>query len=229
MEVWAHRSNNILSWRRAYTMGANIEVDISLSPGGQIITYHPGTNLAYETLDDLLKFIYRSPGLICFLDIKQNSKRLVALAIQKISEYDLEERIYLTAFQIRLASPPFNMEVGGDSLIFAKKICPAIKTHVIAAFPFNLPRIVRKYNPDAISFGWLSDNQISQWFFKILVRPFFNFKRQVKKLKGANVLVLGGILNTAEEMLYFADMGVDGIMTDEPEILINLIRDQKIS
>ena len=228
MEIWIHRSNSICSWKTAFMMGAHIETDVSFSPRGDIITHHPGTTDPHSTLDELLEFMKTSPNLKCCLDIKQNNKRLVNLIMQQIHGYGLEDRIYITAFQKRLAFPPFNMEVGGDILIYAKKICPTIRTHLIAAFPFNLTGIVRKYNPDLISFGWLLDNRTSQLFFKWLVAPFINLRAQISELKSMGVKVLGGIMNDAKDLEYFTKLGVDGIMTDNAQIAIELINKSKI-
>ena len=164
-------------------------------------------------------------------DIKQNSNHLVEIAVEAIVRHGLQDRVYLTAFQRSMDYPPFNIESDGQLLILAKKINPDIKTHVIVSWPWNLSKIYKKYNPNAMSIGWLQEppliGVLSRSVFKTLSLSV-NLREQIAEIKTKGVKVLAGVFNRPEDMLHFAGMGVDGIMTDEPKILIDLIRAKKI-
>ncbi len=223
-----------------------IEADISFSLDKEIIIYHPGTTEPDYTkltwkeiqttkfpivrLSDLFVFLKNSPQLQCCLDIKQNSKELVRKTIVAIIGFGLEERVYLTAFQKRI--PQLDMESDASLLTYAKWICPGIKTHIIVSWPFNLVGIAEKYQPDAISFGWLQE----PWWLWLISRPFFktvslfvNLKKQVREMKKRDIKIGAGIINKPKDMLYFANLGVDGIVTDNPRLLMDLTKQNKIS
>ena len=255
MEIWAHRGrtskdqlgNSYDNFLSVYNLGiTGFETDICLTKDGKVIIYHPGStrpDLTSMTRDEIngsilsamslsffLDFL-KSSKMHCCLDIKQYSPKLVREAVKGITERGLEDKVYLTAFQRQMSYPPFHIESDGRLLTMAKKMNPNIKTHVIVTWPFNLMKIYEKYRPDVISFGWLHEppimGLISRTVFKTLSSTR-NLSEQVEEVKFKGVKILAGIFNDPEEMLYFADMGVHGIMTDEPQILIDLIKDQKI-
>lgn len=243
MEILAHRGrtsphelgNSLKNFISAYNLGVTaIEADLSFTADKKAIIYHPAStdpnlvNMNWRDIDnsvfnvmDLRSFlglIKSFSNIICCLDIKQNSEELVKKAVEMISYNGLQNQVYLTAFQKR--SRILNFETGGELLIHAKRLNPDIRTHLIATLPFNLTGIVKKYNPDAISFGWLPNHKVSQIFFKMLVKPFADLENQIKEVKKMGIAkkmevkVWAGIFNTTEDMEYFAHLGVDGIMTD---------------
>ncbi len=257
MEIWAHRGrsqpihfgNTLSDFEMAQCLGiTGIETDISFSLDKKIIIYHPGTTeqdytkLIWETiqtqitkppvmrLDDLLIFLKNNPKLQCCLDIKEDSMELVRKALVAIISFNLEERVYLSAFLKR--RPRLKMESDVRLLDHAKEICPRIKTHIMVPWPLNLVGIVEKHRPDAISFGWLQE----PWWIWLISQPLFksvsltiNLKKQVGEVKRKGVKVWAGVVNKPKDMLYFADLGVDGIVTDNPRLLMDLIKQNKIS
>src|SRR3989344_1882939 len=145
-----------------------IETDVSLTADNRPIIYHPG-----NTYPDLTKMTWREiqnsifdvlslssflrslkcySKMSCLLDIKQDSEELVEKVVRTIADHRLQDRVFITAFQKRLvipltniAIPLIDVESGVELLIFAKKIDPQIKTHLIALWPWDLPKLVRKY------------------------------------------------------------------------------------
>ena len=91
---------------------------------------------------------------------------------------------------------------------------PKIKTHLIVTFPFSLPALARKYSPDIISFGWLPKSKLSIWLFKKFFMKIVNLKRQIIQVQDMGIEVIGGIVNEEKDFEYFANLGVNGIMTD---------------
>ena len=254
MEIWAHRGRtspeqlgnslrNFLHISRLEITG--FETDICFTLDQKIIIYHPGStepdltqmlstdinnsifNVMY--LEEFLDLIGTMPDLEYSLDIKQNSEDLVMRTIQAIIAKNLQNRIYLTAFQKKL--PRLGIESDASLLIMAKTICPDIRTHMIVIWPFNLPKLVRTYHPDAISIGWLLEPKIIRLISKSLfksVAQMRNLKKQIRETQNMGVKVWAGIFNNPNEMIYSAQLGIDGIITDEPKILIDLIKKQKI-
>ena len=241
MEIWAHRGrstpssqgNTYLDFARCNQHGVNgIETDICMTPDGKVIICHPGTltpdpskmtwrgikqsRLTVLSLNDFLVMIRSFGNVSCTLDIKMYSIDLVREAVRAISTYHLEDRVYLTTFQRKV--PQFPMETDAKLLLFAKKINPKIKTHIMAVFPANLPGLVHKYSPDAISFGWLNDPPwlalVSKNVFKATA-SLVNLPSQVSYLKDRGIKVWGGIVNNHTDMEYLAGLGVDGLVTDD--------------
>lgn len=242
MEIWAHRlkvdpidfGNSLTGLRMLRQMGVDgVEADISFSKDKEIIIYHPGalkpdlisltwqeivsTRFPVITLQDLLEFMITKPRMKCCLDIKQNSKALVKKAVETITWHGLEDEIYLTAFQKRI--PVLGLESGRELLEYAKEIYPEIQTHIIATWPNNLPWLIKTYRPNIVSLGWLPQpftvNLISKAVYQFMTLTI-DLRSQVKEIRDLGVKVLGGIVNDPEDMTYFEDLGIDGIMTDSP-------------
>ena len=227
--------NTLQSFMLAQRLGVTgIEIDIYLDYFGDIIVCHPGDDEKYAIkFEDLLDFMETFKDMICLADFKQNSTELVEIAGQMISERNLEERFYMTAFQQKIDT--FTMESDGQLLLYSKRKFPDIKTHVMAVWPFNLAHTVRKYQVDAISFGWLQEPEWIRLIGKCLFKSISNvtnFKNQIKKAKTAReapVKIWAGVFNDPNDILYFYNIGVDGIVTDSPEMAMKLAENQKIS
>lgn len=225
--IWSHQGkvvplspgNRLADFEDAVEECADgVEADVSFVRIGtqeEIFIYHPGQRFSALRLGEFVEFLKRHPRLECFLDIKQNDFRLVKTAIKSIVDNRLQNRVYFTFCQVRL--PWLRSETSGESLLRAKRFEPRIKTHLIATFPFSLPRLVEKYRPDFVSFGWL-DDWLSRVFFKGVIIPFFNLPDQIRETQKMGVRVLAGIFNREEDIRYFADMGVDAIMTENIDV-----------
>lgn len=254
IEIWAHRGrlvpslpgNTLLDFLEVSKLGIHgIETDICFTAPNkdgsqQPIIHHPNpkypddpSNIKWShfkfrpkikvlCLDNFLIFLSTHPNLFCFLEPKENNEKLMGVIVQKIAEYGLEDRIYLTVYQLRI--PFLGLEISANLISKARAQNPKIRIHIIATLPFYLPALVRKYNPEAISFGWLPESKLSIWFFKIFLLRFVNLKRQIKQVQDMGVKVIGGIVNNKEGFEYFTDLGVDGIMTDNPIAAMEFIK-----
>lgn len=235
ISVWSHQGkavplspgNRLADFEDAVEEGANgVEADVSfvrIGASEEIFIYHPGQRFSALRLDEFVEFLQRHPRLECFLDIKQNDFRLVKTAIKTIVDNRLQDRVYFTFCQVRI--PWMKSETSGKSLLRAKRFEPRIKTHLIATFPFSLPRLAEKYHPDFVSFGWLED-WLSRVFFKRIIIPFFNLPNQIRETQQMGVRVLAGIFNQEEDIRYFANMGVDAIMTEDVDAAIRTLENK---
>ena len=250
MEILAHRGraspdklgNSENDFMSCYHLGVDwIEADACLTADKKVIIYHPGStrpdlskmtwqeidNSIFKILDlnSFLMLLRAFRDIKCCLDIKQNSKELVRKLVENIIRTGMQDKIYLTAFQKN--NRLFGIESDGQLLLQAKRICPKIKTHLIVTWPFNIAKLVQLYKPNAISLGWLLEpilvRLISRARFKILAGSR-DLKRQIREVQKMNIKVWAGICNSSEDMRYFADLGVDGIMTDNSKILIDLAK-----
>lgn len=234
MQIWAHRGrvaphcqgNTFPDFKNSVRIGVNgIETDVCFSSPDKncrqkLVIHHPRPNDRNHgkpeaksiLLDDFLGFLKTRPEIHCLLEPKENSEELVRQMVEKIISYKLEERVYLTVCQTRVAF--LDLEISAKLALKHKALNPGIKTHIIATFPFSLPKLARKYNPDIISIGWLPDSKVSTWSFKLLFSKVLNLKNQIRKVQAMRIRVIGGIVNDREGFEYFDNLGVDGIMTD---------------
>ncbi len=238
MEIWAHRGktapenlgNNLNDFRVcADTRITGIETDIRLDSGKRVIIHHPGTKFRLLDLENFLDFLQECPDLECSLDLKQDSEELVDKAVCAVTRRNLEKRVYLTAFEKKISA--LGMESDARLLVYAKKLNPEIRTHIMAVFPFNLPLLADKYNPDAISFGWLQEPFLMKILSKNIFRTiagFADIKAMIVNLKKRRIITWGGVVNNPKDMLYLADLGVDGIVTDDSKTLMSLVAQRKI-
>lgn len=234
--IWSHQGkvvplspgNRLADFEDAVQECANgVEADISFVKVGkqeEIFIYHPGQRFSALRLAEFVEFLKRHPRLECFLDIKQNDFRLVKAAIKNIIANRLQDRVYFTFCQIRL--PWLGLETSGKLLLRAKRFEPRIKTHLIATFPFSLPRLVRKYQPDIVSTGWLED-RLSRFFFKWVIIPFFDLPNQIRETQKMDVRVLAGIFNREEDIRYFAGMSIDAVMTEHIDVAFKALEKSK--
>ena len=231
MEIWAHQGkispnypgNTLADFNQAHEIGVKgIETDVCFTApdknGKQRpVIHHPNKdgappNESLPSLDSFLELLKSLPKLSCCLELKEDNEKLVSAVVDKITEYGLEGRIYLTVCQTRV---PFLQLEASAKLIFKARVQnPKIKTHIIATFPFNLPALAPKYSPDIISLGWLPESKLSEWFFKTFLMKLVNLRHQIKLVQDAGTKIIGGIVNEEKDFEYFVHLNVDGIMTD---------------
>lgn len=247
MEIWAHRGrseidelgNSFKNFIASYRLGIyGIETDVCLTLDQKPIIYHPGstkpdlTHLTWPVinnsifnvmdLDSFLDLATTLDDLHFCIDLKQNLNSLVETVVKTITDRGLQNRIYLTAFQCMVHG--FGLESDVNLLLHAKEIDPTIKTHMIAVWPFNIVKLVKKYNLDAISFGWLPDSFVSKRLFKLIVFDEYKLKDQIMEVQKMGKKVWAGIFNNENDLVYFIKSGVDGIFTDTPTELKRLLQ-----
>lgn len=235
--VWSHQGkavplspgNRLADFKDAVAECADgVEADVSFVRIGrleEIFIYRPGQRFSALRLDEFVEFLKKHPRLECFLDIKQNDLRLVEAVAKTVINHRLEKRVFLTFCQTRI--PWLGLETSGKLLVLAKQFEPHIKTNLIATFPFSLPRLAEKYRPDFISFGWLKESPLSKFFFKWVIVPFFNLPSQIHETRQMGVRVLAGISNREEDIRYFANVGVDAVMTEDVDTAIRATQKPK--
>ncbi|MDP3696901.1 MAG: glycerophosphodiester phosphodiesterase [Candidatus Taylorbacteria bacterium] len=243
MEILAHRGrvspdklgNTRSDFISCHLLGVDwVEADACLTADGEVIIYHPGSTrpdlskmtwpeiersiLNVLDLNNFLTLLKAFRGIRCCLDIKQNSEELLRKLVETIIRMGMEDIVYLTAFQQKIRIPFISIESNANLLLRAKRIDSRIKTHLIANWPINLPKLAEQRHPDMISFGWLQEpipiRVVSRNLFKLLVITRY-FHDDIKKVKDMGIKVLGGIVNDVDSMRYLADLGVEGIMTDD--------------
>ena len=67
---------------------------------------------------------------------------------------------------------------------------------------------------------------ISKIIFKFVAR-LVNLKKQVEEVQKMGVKVWAGVFNDPDDMIYYMNLGVDGIFTDNAKALLALIADKK--
>ncbi|GEM_PF-4769500 len=242
IEIWAHRGritselpgNNLADFQKSYDMGIyRIETDVCFTVPDkdnlqQPIIHHPNRNsdgrskVEILSLDSFLDFLNIHPNFLCCLELKENSDKLMSIVVRKITDCGLENRVYLTACQIRI--PFLDLEASAKLLEKARVQNHKIKTHLIATFPFSLPTLAWRYYPNIISVGWLPESRLSTWFFKTFLIKTTNLKYQIRQVQNMGIKVIGGIVNSREDFEYLANLGVDGIMTDNPLAVMKFVK-----
>lgn len=247
MEIWAHRGrseinelgNSFKNFITSYRLGiSGIETDVCLTSDQKAIIYHPGdtkpdlTRLTWPVinnsifdvmdLDSFLDLVATLDDLRFCLDIKQDLTCLVETVVTAVINRGLQNRVYLTAFQCKMAG--FGLDTDVETLLLAKRLNPKIKTHMIAVWPFNIVKLAKKYSPDAISIGWLQDSVISKMLFRLTAPSEDNLIRQVMEVQKMGIKVWAGIFNEEIDLIYFIKSGVDGIFTDNPKELKRLLK-----
>lgn len=235
--IWSHQGkvvplspgNRLADFEDAVEECADgVEADISfVKVGGQeeIFIYHPGQRFPALRLSEFVEFLKRHPRLECFLDIKQNDFRLAEAVAKTVVNHHLEKRVFLTFCQTRISW--LDLETSAGMLSRIKKTEPKIRTHLLVTFPFSLPRLVEKYQPDVISLGWLEESPLSKLFFKWVIIPFFDLPGQIRETQKMGARVLAGIFNKEEDIRYFAGMGVDAVMTEHIDIAFKALEKPK--
>ena len=233
LAVMAHRGgsleapeNTIESFKYALEIGSDIiETDIQLSSDGIPYIFH----------DDDLK---RIPG------IEKNFNELLASEIDELTIFDdykiptLEETLKQfpnTKFQIDFKTD----EVVDPAIEIINKLPNIKKNLCVASFSSQRLQKIRSKLSDVTysmgphevlklllkSFGVYRGEisgdclqiPIYRYGIKIVTRRFVDF------CKRENIKISVWTINSIEEMGYLIDLDVDGIITDKPKALINLL------
>lgn len=239
--------NSLRAFEESYAIGANgIETDICLSKDGEPIICHPGLlspdppELTWKQIkkfygdilhfNDLFYYLLRRPSFFCLLDLKINSGKLVEMVCGSLEKSDLKNKVFLTAPKKRIAMA--GLYADGQLLSHAKTISRGkIKTHIIDVWPTSMIGTINQFQPDMISFGWLNDSLLSRVLFNLMfetkiIDPFIELPAEVEKIKAMGTTILGGIANTPTDINYLLNAGVDGIVTDNPALAVEIRNSQ---
>jgi glycerophosphoryl diester phosphodiesterase len=145
--------------------------------------------------------------------VKDGSDEFVKKLVLEISMAKLEDRVFVTAPQVKVLRIGFYSD--RRTLVRAKELNPAIKTHLISTFPYSLTALQKECDADVVSFGWLADIPATKWLFNVFDLPRYRLRRQVAALKKKGVKVLGGISDERRDIERFLRFGVDGLFIDD--------------
>ncbi len=145
---------------------------------------------------DVVKFNIETKSDPKFPDAQPNPRIFASLILNLIDEYELSDRVTLQSFDHR-------------TLLAAKSLNPDIK---LAA---------------------LFDSDLSDWVTPTLaakadiVSPMHHYlsAEEVNKIHAAGLTVIPWTANKESEWLRLINMNVDGIITDDPKPLIDMLRD----
>ena len=249
--VFAHQGGNqvspgntLFAFERAAEMGVDIlEMDAHITKDGVLVIIHDedvdrttdGTGLIEKmtlaeikefdagywwTDDDGETYPYRGQGITIptleeifqafpdypvNIEIKKTEGSIAEPLCEMIRKYDMQDKAIIASFH-------------DERIAEFRKVCPEVATsagrsEVTEFVILNYIFMGGLYSPAEFAF------QVPERNSGILVvRPGF-----IRGAHGRNLQVHVWTPNTREELLKFIDMGVDGIMTDRPDILMELL------
>jgi len=253
MKIFAHRggknavahdlffaANTLINFDAAISLGATgIEADICLTKDRQPIIYHPKTlepspqRMNWPAVRELYSFIPSLAELFrfmsgrqaqCLLDLKQQSEELVRLVVTGINKYNLHDKVFITAPEMRI--PMTGLYANTKLLKYAKSLDKGVKTHLISTTPIDIVAIAKDCDINMVSFGWLPDSSLSKILYRCLINSMVRDIPQINKL---GIEVLAGIANTKEEIMSLVSKvalhggNLDGIVTDETKLALGLL------
>jgi len=238
---YAHRGasgyfpeNTMLAFQEGVKMGATgLETDVQMTKDGVLILIHDETlnrttngkgfvkDYTYQeiaeldagswykrsfrgekipTLRELLEFV-KDKNIILNLELKNSLipyHGMEELVLQLIKEYKVEKKIIISSFN-------------HHSIVKVKKLNNKIKTAILYTEGLFHPERYAKYvGADAIHPYYLAINE-----------------EIVKEVKKEKILINPYTVNKEEDMLNLIKIGVDGIITNYPDILHKLLSTDK--
>ncbi len=179
-----------------------LEVGVNWSQDdGQTYPYR-GQGLSVITLDDVFE---RFPNYPMVIEIKQSDPIMVDPFCNLIQEYDMEEKIIVASFN-------------DDTIQTFRRLCPNVAT---------APGGDEVRNYVLLNFAFLS--QILTPDYQVFQVPTDSGgitvinERFVNAAHNRNIQVQVWTINDPAEMQRLIDLGVDGIMTDRPDVLLELL------
>lgn len=150
---------------------------------------------------EVMDFVRQQDWRVVF-EIKDSSPELAKKLIKMQSEFRLrfEQCQFLTYAQ--------NARVLTD----LKRDCPFINTSAMFKIPRQLIRRAKELNINTICVGWLSQSQ--KWFFYGMAE-FFMLREQIAQAKQRGFKVISGITTEPIAVKYLAELGVDGIWSND--------------
>ncbi len=161
-----------------------------------------GQGITIPTLDEVFKSF---PGYPVNIEIKKTKNSIAQPLCEKIREYKMENKTLIASFS-------------DERIIEFRKICPEIatsaaKNEITKFVILNYIFMGKLYSPTDVAFQVPESNSGI-----LVVRPEF-----ISGARNRNVQVHIWTPNTHEEIQKFIDMGIDGIMSDRPDILMKLL------
>lgn len=233
MKVIGHRGdsgrapeNTILAFKKAIEVGADgIELDVHLSIDKYLIVRH----------DE-------------FLNTDQGIKKIKDMTLKEIKEVDVGkgervptldevlnvicQRDFLLNVEVKYGYSKYpGIE---ETLIDKLRLFNMTSKTIISSFNFDSLRKIKKIAPE-FSIGLLYDKNIEDIYIvaqNMHARSIHPHYREVNEelaaeCKKAKIEIYPWTVNEKEEMNRLIDIGVDGIITNFPGLLIDVLKDKK--
>lgn len=161
-----------------------------------------GQGIKIPTLDEVFESF---PDYPVNIEIKKTERAIAQPLCEKIREYEMENKTFIASFS-------------DERITEFREICPEIatsaaKNEITKFVILNYIFMGGLYSPAEAAFQVPESNSGI-----LVVRPGF-----ISGAHNRNVQVHIWTPNTYEEIQQFIDMGVDGIMSDRPDILMELL------
>ncbi|MBU2575824.1 glycerophosphodiester phosphodiesterase [Patescibacteria group bacterium] len=201
-----HPENTIAAFDAAFMAGVDaIETDVREVPDGSVVVSHDPVQNANGllSLGQLFDYI-KSKQTSFFLELKTASPVLLESVIERISQNNLWERVYLIGFASRIKTA-----LKAQDKHLKLRVCQII---MIPQLSFLKPP-KKSY---AVFFGWLDGIKYSKQLFKILT-PKILLHRLKRYYEKQGFKVMAGVINDEKGFKLFHDAGIYDIFTDEVE------------
>ena len=177
---------------------------------GELFNYDFGSwygskfeNTAIPTLDEFLREMKESGAGLIDIELKRDKRgeNIVSRVIEKVRKYSLEDNVLISSFDTNL-------------LQLAKKIEPRVKTGRL--YPIFGNDVATKLG-DPVRNAYKNG-----YDFLLPFRNYFN-EEVVKHAHEYGIKVMPWTVNKIEMIAKFKSWGVDGIITDYPDVMRNKI------
>ena len=150
-------------------------------------------------LDQMLTFVEET-GLPCFVEPKSSSEKLTSIVVDRIRQFDLEDKIGVLTFYMHR-----------QILTQVKRIAPNLKTSAIIINPMaNYLRAAKAISADRLIIGWSGLNHFA--LYNSLMR---SLPRKVRQLQAEGVTVEGGFVQNRRDVEWSLKNGIRRLWTDD--------------
>lgn len=228
IKVIAHRGasaeipgNTISAFKKAIEVGADmIELDVHASKDGHLVVIHDFTvdettngsgAVAELTLAELKELVVEDVEKIPTLEevfqlakgkidinVEIKAEGIEQKVVDLIRKYGLEKNVLISSFNL-------------PGIKIVKEIAPELKTAALLSTPVeDILGVLKEYKADAIN-------------------PFFVMVNEefVKTIHDAGYQIYPWTVDDEDMMQYLIELNVDGIITDVPEILIDILKNSE--
>ena len=230
----------LVAYHNALAVGADVlEMDVRMTGDGVLVLLHDnsvdrttdGTGvIAARTYAEIAaldagyrytpdggeSYPYRDQGVVIprFADVLEEfPEQLFAI---EIKETDIVDEVVAVIEQTGSVDRVVVAAFADSSVLRTRALNPAILTALTLTESFELARLTPEEEARWIPPAWILQTPTD--FGEIIIDQSF-----VDRAHGVGVEIQLWTINDPDEMTTFLDMGVDGIMTDDPETLESLI------
>ncbi|HAH31566.1 MAG TPA: hypothetical protein DCL44_04565 [Elusimicrobia bacterium] len=243
-QIFAHRGallnapeNTAAAFKLAFSNGATaVECDIRKTLDGQFIAFHDGdarrvcgrpwpiagTSYAHlKTLKvfgkepiahlyDILNIMILGPARIFYFELCVDSPEDAAALAFEIKKAGVQDRAFIITFAHR-----------ARLLKAASAAVPDIGIGVMPLLPGAILKTAAAAGASKVCAGWVNWPLTRQVFKGCAA--LFNFKEQVLAAARAGVGVSSGVANSYYDIRYLAELGVEGVWTDDVPLAVRTL------